>query len=70
MPAIIGRLKASPTYAADLDGSSIDDHLPRAQAMQTFLGYLDAECDGPLGWLARHGWTDADTAALRARLLT
>ncbi len=70
LEAVIGRLRATPTYAADLDGSSIDEHMPRPEAMQTFLGYLDAECDGPLGWLARHGWTADDTQALRSRLLT
>ena len=69
LEAIIERLRSTPTYAADLDGSSIDEHLPRPEAMDTFLGYLDRECDGPMGWLARHGWTDADTDALRARLL-
>jgi protein-tyrosine phosphatase len=70
LEAIIGRLQATQTYAADLDGRSLDEHAPRAAAMQTFLGYLDVECDGPLGWLERHGWTSADTDALRARLLT
>ena len=70
LEAIIQRLRSTPTYAADLDGSSTDEHLPRPEAMYTFLGYLDRECGGPLGWLARHGWTDADTDALRTRLLT
>jgi protein tyrosine/serine phosphatase len=70
LEAIIKRLRSTPTYAADLDGSSIDEHLPRPEAMHTFLGYLDRECNGPTGWLARHGWTAADSDALRARLLS
>ncbi len=70
LDAVIGRLRATPTYAADLDGSSIDEHRPRPEAMQTFLGYLDREYGGPLGWLEKHGWSDADTAALRTRLLS
>lgn len=70
LEAIIARLRASPTYAADLDGSSIDEHLPRPEAMRTFLGYLDEECGGPLSWLNRHGWTPADTEALQARLVS
>src|SRR5690606_34967419 len=37
LPAIIDRLRATPTYAADLDGRSIDEHLPRAEAMHTFF---------------------------------
>jgi len=70
LTAIIERLRSTPTYAADLDGSSIDEHLPRPEAMYTFLGYLDRECGGPLGWLEKHDWTDADTDALRSRLLS
>ena len=70
LDAVIGRLRSTPTYAADLDGTSVDEHRPRPEAMYTFLGYLDRECGGPVGWLARHGWTDVDTDALRARLLS
>ena len=70
LEAVLHRLRASPTYAADLDGSSIDEHLPRPEAMQTLLGYLDQECAGPLGWLARHGWTARDAEALQTRLLS
>ncbi|MFW6203622.1 MAG: tyrosine-protein phosphatase [Actinomycetota bacterium] len=66
---IIARLRGTDTYASDLDGSSLDAHRPRPQAMRTFLRYLDIHCDGPLGWLTSHGWTDADSEALRARLL-
>lgn len=69
LEAVIGRLRSTPTYAADLDGSSIDEHVPRPEAMNTFLRYLDIECAGPLGWLERHGWTSADTDALHAGLL-
>lgn len=69
LDAVFTRLRSTPTYAADLDGTSVDEHLPRPEAMQTFLGYLDREYGGPLGWLKRQGWTDADTDALRSRLL-
>jgi protein-tyrosine phosphatase len=70
LPAVLDRLRASPTYAVDLDGSSIDEHLPRPEAMHTLLGYLDRECGGPLGWLDRHDWTSADAEGLRSRLLS
>jgi protein tyrosine/serine phosphatase len=69
MARVLARLRATPTYAATLDDRDLDRHLPQAESMQTFLGYLDAEYGGALGWLSRHGWTDADTDALRARLL-
>ncbi len=67
--AIIARLRGTATYSTDLGDSSIDDHRPRPDAMHTFLRYLDTHCDGPLGWLTRHGWTDADSDALCSRLL-
>ncbi|GAA5059749.1 protein tyrosine/serine phosphatase [Thermocatellispora tengchongensis] len=66
--AILDRLRASETYRSDLDGRPASSHLPRAEFMRQFLRTLDERFDGPMGWLARHGWTDADTAALRARL--
>jgi protein-tyrosine phosphatase len=69
MARVLARLRATPTYADTLDDRDLDRHLPQAESMQTFLGYLDAEYGGALGWLSRHGWTDADTDALRARLL-
>ncbi|SDT65264.1 tyrosine-protein phosphatase [Jiangella sp. DSM 45060] len=67
--AIMSRLKATATYAADLEGRPNDANLPRAESMHTFLDFIDTEFGSPAGWLARHGWTDAETAALRARLV-
>lgn len=32
------------------------------------LQVLDKRYQSPLGWLTVHGWTEADTAALRGRL--
>ncbi|WP_242909846.1 tyrosine-protein phosphatase [Actinomadura terrae] len=65
----LSRLRASDTYAADLDSRPVDSHRPRAATMATFLCHIDERFGGPLGWLTSHGWTDEDTAALRARLL-
>ncbi|TDE08920.1 tyrosine-protein phosphatase [Jiangella asiatica] len=67
--AIIGRLRATATYAADLDGRPVDSNLPRAESMVTFLDTVDERFGGPLAWLGRHGWTTSDTDALRTRLL-
>lgn len=66
---IVARLKASPTYADDLNGTPADAHVPRAETMRVLLGYIDDEFDGTLGWLRMYGWTDDDTATLRARLV-
>ncbi|MGK5556745.1 tyrosine-protein phosphatase [Actinomadura kijaniata] len=69
LPAILTRLRNSPTYAADLDSRPADSHQPHAAIMEKFLARLDEEHGGTLPWLAQHGWTDEDTAALRSRLL-
>ncbi|MER6511099.1 tyrosine-protein phosphatase [Nonomuraea sp. NPDC001636] len=65
---ILKRLRASDTYRDDLDSRPADDHRPRARYIEQFLKVLDDRFDGPMGWLRGHGWTDADDAALRARL--
>ncbi|GAA2843001.1 tyrosine-protein phosphatase [Nonomuraea rubra] len=65
---ILKRLRGSDTYRGDLDSRPADDHLPRARYIEQFLGVLDDRFGRPLGWLAQNGWTDEDTAAMRARL--
>jgi len=66
---VLARLRASDTYRADLDSRPADAHLPRPEYMAGFLRSLDDRYGGPLGWLARHGWSEHDHRALRARLL-
>ncbi|WP_131740127.1 tyrosine-protein phosphatase [Actinomadura roseirufa] len=70
LEAILRRLRASDTYAADLDSRPADSHLPRAAIMEKFLARVDEEFGGPTGWLTAHGWTPEDTDALRDRLLS
>jgi protein-tyrosine phosphatase len=65
---LMARLKASPTYAADLDGSPDEAHVPRPETMERMLGLLDEHHGGPLGWLDAHGFAAGDAAALRDRL--
>lgn len=67
---IVGRLRSSETYAADIAkaGESVDRHRPRAETMQQVLAAVGDEGGVP-AWLRRHGWTDDDAAALRAKLL-
>ena len=65
---IMARLKASPTYADDLDGSPDEAHVPRAASMERVLDVLDERHGGPLGWLEEHGFGADDAIALRARL--
>jgi protein-tyrosine phosphatase len=66
---IFDRLRTSHTYAGDLAGSDADKHAPRANTIENLLDVLDREYGGPSGWLRAHGWTDADSAALHAKLL-
>lgn len=65
---ILKRLRGSDTYRGDLDARPADDHMPRARYIEQFFAVLDDRFGGPLGWLSQHGWTDEDTAAMRARL--
>jgi protein tyrosine/serine phosphatase len=69
MTPLLARLKSSETYREDLDSRPDDSHRPRAQTMETLLGYLDEHAGGPLGWLAAAGFGPQDAARLRARLV-
>jgi protein tyrosine/serine phosphatase len=63
---IMARLRASPTYAADLDDEADESHAPRAETMEAVFDALDSRCGGPAGWLEAHGF---DPSALRQRLV-
>jgi hypothetical protein len=65
---ILNRLRVSPTYAADIDRLPDDLHKPRAESMAVFLDQLDEGWDGPLGWLAEHGFGERDQDRLRTKL--
>jgi len=69
MPAVLGRLRASTTYATDLDKAPDDDHMPRAETMTAFLDEVDGRYGGVLRWLADHGFAADDLASLHAKLL-
>ncbi|SDI81644.1 Protein tyrosine/serine phosphatase [Frankineae bacterium MT45] len=66
---IFARLGASPTYVRDVADGEIDKHRPRAETMESLLLRLDQEMGGAAGWLATHGWSEVDQAALEAALL-
>lgn len=68
MEQIVARLIASPTYRENLIGRPMSSHLTHPETMQ---GVLDAlhERGGVLAALAELGWTDEDTARMRAKLL-
>ncbi|MFA1550144.1 tyrosine-protein phosphatase [Actinomadura chokoriensis] len=70
LEAILRRLRASDTYAADLDSRPPDTHRPHAALMEKLLARVDEQFGGTLGWLSGHGWTPEDSDALRERFLS
>ena len=68
--AILDRLRASHTYAADISSrSDAAADAPRPETMAAFLDQLDVRYGGAAGWLADHGFGPDEVAALRAKLL-
>jgi protein-tyrosine phosphatase len=65
---LLARLRASATYADDLDGRPDESHRPRPETMTRVLDLLDERCGGAVGWLDAHGFGAGDLAALRERL--
>ncbi|TYB42024.1 tyrosine-protein phosphatase [Actinomadura chibensis] len=68
--AVVERLRASDTYADDLNSRPPDAHRLDPAVMDKLLTRVDEEFGGTTGWLSGHGWTPDDTDALRARLLS
>ena len=66
--AIVDRLMSSATYADNLRDRPLSSHLSRPETMHVLLEHLEAEFGGVEALLGRLGWTDADTARLRAKL--
>ncbi|HTS99326.1 MAG TPA: tyrosine-protein phosphatase [Streptosporangiaceae bacterium] len=69
MEAILARLRASKTYASDIDSTPAAEQAPRPETMDAFLGQLDKRYGGALGWLDSHGFGADDVRTLRAKLL-
>jgi hypothetical protein len=66
--AIVARLAASPTYAAEIRTYDVQSHAPREGTMERVLELLDERHGGAAGWLREHGMAEAELEALRARL--
>jgi protein-tyrosine phosphatase len=66
--ALVAKLAASPTYAADMEHRDVALHTPRAETMARVLSLLDERHNGPAGWLREQGFGEDEQAALRARL--
>jgi protein-tyrosine phosphatase len=69
MAAILDRLRASKTYASDIDAVPAAEQAPRPQTMAAFLDVLERRDGGVTGWLGRHGFGPSDVRELRAKLV-
>ena len=65
---VVARLMSSTTYADNLRGRPLSSHLSRPESMITFLEHIDRAHGGVEAMLSKLGWTEADTAQLRAKL--
>jgi protein-tyrosine phosphatase len=68
MQAIVDRLLATKTYAANLRDRPLSSHLTYPETMRAFLDYVQNEHGGMAGLMEQMGWTEADTKELRAKL--
>ncbi len=66
--AIMARLRRSRVYARDINSKPADMQRPRSETMTAFLEQMDARYGGAASWLADHGLSPADLAALRVKL--
>lgn len=66
--AIVHRLAASPTYAAEMDVDDITRHAPPAGTIARLLELIDRDLGGVEAWLTGHGLRPEELARLRARL--
>jgi hypothetical protein len=69
MDKVLDRLRASATYAADIDKAPADDHTPRPETMAAFLDEVGSRYGGVLRWLSSRGFGPSDVASLRAKIL-
>lgn len=68
MQAILDRLLASETYAANLSDRPMSSHLTHPQTMAALLDHIDSEYGGVESMLESLGWTSTDTGRLRSKL--
>jgi protein tyrosine/serine phosphatase len=69
LDAIVERLLSRPTYSEALRDQPRTHQLPRPETMQRILTVLRERHGGAAGWLGEQGWSDAQVARLRDKLL-
>ncbi|HEY9292947.1 MAG TPA: tyrosine-protein phosphatase [Microlunatus sp.] len=66
---ILDKLAKSDTYRDNVRSQTVASQTTHPETMQMFLEYVDSEYGSVDRLLAGIGWTDADTAAMRSKLL-
>jgi protein-tyrosine phosphatase len=65
---VVNRLKASPTYAENLEDRPLSSHLSHPETMISLLRYIDETFGSVPQMLLKMGWTEEDNEQLRAKL--
>jgi protein tyrosine/serine phosphatase len=68
MEGILDRLLSTDTYRDNLSGRPMSSHLTHPETMLAFLDHVQREHGSVEALLATLGWTEADTAQIRAKL--
>nr|WP_279672034.1 tyrosine-protein phosphatase [Flexivirga meconopsidis] len=66
---IVQRLSQVPGYAENLEGVPLEAHHSRAETITRVLDAIDADYGSVVGWLEANGWSEAQIAALRAKII-
>ncbi len=69
MQEILDRLLATKTYGENLKDRPMSSHMTYPETMRAFLEHVRSEYGGMDALMERLGWTEADTAQLRSKLL-
>ncbi|MCW2999185.1 MAG: protein-tyrosine-phosphatase [Solirubrobacterales bacterium] len=65
---IVARLASTRTYSSEVRVEDVASHTPQPGAMERVLELVFRDHGGVEAWLARHGLSDDELAALRERL--
>jgi len=66
---VVGRLRATGTYAADVERIGLDAHRVNPDTMVDVLATVDSEFGGSVGYLRASGLQQAEIDGLRSRLV-
>jgi protein-tyrosine phosphatase len=68
MQAIVDRLMSTRTYADNLRDRPLSSHMTYPETLRALFAHIDSEYGGVEPLLEKMGWSEDDTARLRAKL--